>query len=550
MLALSAAGLLTLAFWPLAFHVYWAPKAAVCLVLVGPGLVALAGQLVGRSRSAWLAAGFLAWAGVSTLMSRSPTMALIGGVNAGTGLIFVAVLVGCWSLGREVEGARRRQLAGVIVGAAVANALVAWFQARGLVPPALESPGRAAGFTGNPVHLGAICAGALWLAAGRAGRERGHLGWLLAVGALAGGTQLSGGRAAFVVGAVAVLLGIREAGLRRRAVIIAAAAAGVVLFPIGAEGALLASGRSVGADAGAQVGLRLDLWRIGLEALGDRPLVGYGPGRFEAATSPRLSASLAGSGTANWTDAHNWVVEYAVTTGVVGLLLAGAWLAAAARRARGPLAGFALLAGAYLLVEPQSVVLTPLILLALGASGPGPPPRPGAERWWTLARVGAGLMGLGPAGLLLAGEVFLERGFTDASRRDFSRAHRVLPPWPEVSVVGSRIESFRAIEGRSEERRRTALSLAREATRRDPAHAGNWARLASLEVVWGGQDRAEAAVGRALERNPWNALALRTRIDLAQRRGDGRTLEETCRRLGRLRTPPAPCPGATMGTGP
>lgn len=287
MLAVTAAGLLSLAFSPLAFHTYWAPKAAVCLVLLGPGLVALVRLAVAGSRSAVVAGLFLAWAIVATLASENPTMALIGEAGSGTGLVFTAALVGCWALGRETGPGRRRQLAGVIMVSAVASGLVAWLQARGLVPPVLESPGRAAGFTGNPVHLGALCGGALWLIAHRIGRERSSPAWLVALVIVAGGAQLSGGRAAVLLSAAALIVAALRTNLRRGAAILVVAGFGFVVFPIGADGALLGSTRSLGPEAGSEVGLRFDLWGTGLKAATERPLVGWGPGAVRGRDVPQ-----------------------------------------------------------------------------------------------------------------------------------------------------------------------------------------------------------------------------------------------------------------------
>ncbi len=542
LLAVAAAALLPLVFSPQAFHLSWAPKAAVGLVVVGPGLVALARLVAARSRPAMLAALFLVWAGLCTLASESVPLAVLGGINHGTGLVFIALLVGCWALGRQLGELRRRQLALILVLVATANALMAWLQAHDLVPPALESPGRSSGFMGNPVHLGALCAGALWLLARRVGREEGQWAWLAAVAAVAGGAQLSGGRTAAVLCAVAVLGGLWRASFRRAAAVLAAACLGFAVFPLGAQGASQVSTRSVGPEAGTQVALRWDLWRMGLEASAERPVWGWGPGRFETATSPRLTAPLVRDG--RWRDAHNVVVEYAVTTGPLGLALFGWWLAAAARRSRGPLAGFALAAGLYLLVQPQSVAVTPLILLALGASGPRPADPARAWGGWTAAAAAGSALGLVGAGLLLVGEASLERGFTDSSLPDYRRAHRVLPPWPEVSVLGSRIEAYHALSSRREEHRTGSLALAREATRRDPSDATSWAYVANLELAWGSDARAATAVERALSRNPWQGMALGARAELARRRSDHTARADACRRLSQLGPVPRLCGGA------
>ncbi|MDP9386447.1 MAG: hypothetical protein M3Q48_00585, partial [Actinomycetota bacterium] len=178
LLALVAALVLPLAFSPEAYHSFWAPKAAVCLLLVGPGLVAVAHLWrtgVGGARPAAL---FLVAAAVSALLSDNVVAAVIGSPNWGMGVVFVAVLVGAWALGAAAGPERRHQIVLALVAGAAVNAAVAWLQARGLVPPPLESPGRSMGLAGNAVHAGALFAGGLWLCGELARRARRWVGWL------------------------------------------------------------------------------------------------------------------------------------------------------------------------------------------------------------------------------------------------------------------------------------------------------------------------------------------------------------------------------------
>ena len=99
---------------------------------------------------------------------------------------------------------------------------------------------------------------------------------------------------------------------------------------------------------------RLDNWRAGLQAFGDRPLLGWGPENHLVAASGYDRAAAA---TNRGRDrAHNMAVEKAVTEGVPGLL---AWLALwglsfvvivrAARRLAPPEQALAVFAGAALL---------------------------------------------------------------------------------------------------------------------------------------------------------------------------------------------------------
>lgn len=576
LLAVAAAFLLPVAFSPENYHRFWAPKAAVCLVLIVPGLVALGRLVRARSTAAVAASLFVGAAGVSTVLSDNPILSLTGAANWGTGFLFVVTLAAAWALGSVINEERRRQVVLAIIAAALMNAVVAWLQVRNLVPPSLESSLeagglRSGGLMGAPVHLGALVAGALWLVSGRVGRERKSLFWLAAVLVLTGAAQASGARSAIALAAVAVICSaVRAAmesrpGMVRGAAILAAAGIGLALAPVGAqagddkvggreEETVSASERVVDARSTARdIEGRLAVWRISRDSALERPVLGWGPGRFQEATSSRYTPEIAGAGNSAWKDPHNWVVEYAVTTGAVGLVLLGAWLALAARTSGGPLAAFSLTIGLFMLVEPQTVGLVPLALLALGAANRQRWPSisglsGGGGGWRVLVGVGA-VASVAAAGALLVGEFFLYRAFLDTSVASFDKAHALLPPWPEVAYVGSRTEAFYGLQ--SEPHARRSLALAREATRRDPADPSAWSYLGHIERKWGSNAAAAAAFDRSLERNPWLADGLQGQAMLARARGDDATADEACRRLRVLgRNPPPQCGGARSGPPP
>ncbi|HUR18542.1 MAG TPA: O-antigen ligase family protein [Acidimicrobiales bacterium] len=554
LLAVVGAGLLPVVFIDDLYWGAWAPKAAICLMLAGPGLVLLIRMLVTGSLPACLAFGFLGIATVSTAVSDRPALSLVGTANLGTGLLFVATLAGCWALGANAGERRRRQMVIVIIAAAVANAAVAWSQAR------VGDGGRTAGLMGNPVFLGGLVAGALLMVGRRFGLERRSWWWLPAVVLLAGAAQLSGGRAAVALALLALLASLRGAGSARAAALLAAVAVGVVLAPLGAEGVVLGSNRVSPPGAGVTrtgtapaaeaTDTRFAVWRISAGAVRDRPLVGWGPGRLGVATSPRYDAVAAQEGVV-LKDAHNWVVEYAVTTGLLGLALLLAWLGTAAWKARGPLAGFALVVAASGLVQPQHVALTPLAMLALGAAAAGSPAHESEitqqSQLLRGAWAAAALLGLG-AGLtagvvLLAGQIYLGRGVQNGSIPQVQRAVSLSPPWPEVLIAESGVEADRGITLGPPYRRKT-LALIRRAAGRDPADSSVWAELGAVELAWGSDARAASAFRRALERNPWEVGALLGLVKLAQRRADQGMLTESCRRLRTLNRPPSNCPAA------
>ena len=526
-----AALLLPVAFSSELYHSFWAPKAALTLLLLGPGLVAVARLALGGDVAARLATLFLGAAAASTAASQLPTATLVGGANWGTGLLFVAALAAAWGLGATAGPERRRQIAGALVAAALVNAVVAWMQAAELVPPSLESADRSSGLMGNPVHLGALLAGGLWLVCCRTADRR-RLGcWAGAVALLAGAAQLSGGRSALGLTVLVLAAAVRRAGWRRALVVLAASTLGMIAASAwAADAAVTASDRTVGAPT-RQLDVRGGLWRMGAEATLERPILGWGPGRYLEATGPRMTAEVSEGGVNGASDAHNWVVEYATTTGLLGLGLLGAWLVASVRRRTGPLLGFAGVAALFTLFEPQSVSLTPLALLALGASyrpsraGTDAPPAAG----WRVA----GAVGLAAsvvaAGVLLLGEVRLREATLDTSPERYGRAAALLPAWPEVSQAGSRIEAYHGLHDGAHARQ--AVALARQATRRDPTSAEAWANLSSLELKWGSDAAARRAAERALDRNPWMAGALVVRALAAEAAGDLPARDDSCRRL-------------------
>lgn len=537
LLAVVGAGLLPLVVVDAFYYGAWAPKAALCLVLLFPGLVVLARLVVGGSRPALLATAFLATAAVSTALSDRPTLSLTGAANWGTGWLFLATLAAAWTLGTFAGDRRRRQLLMAIVAAAVVNAAVAWAQVR----VGGGAGDRTRGLMGNAVFLGGLVAGGLWLLGRRFGAERRSWWWLPAIALVAGAAQLSGGRAAVALAAGAALASLRGAGWARGTALLAAVAVGVTLAPLGAPGSVLGSDRARQAAVAARTDTRFAVWRISAGAVAEHPLVGWGPGRFPAATGPRYDAVAAQEGGV-LKDAHNWVVESAVTTGLVGLALLLAWLGAAAWGARGPLAGFALVVAASSLIQPMNVALTPMAMLALGASGGGRDPGDeGLGRRWGTAVVLALGVGLAAAGVLLVGQASLQRGLQEDSPRLVQRANALSPPWPEVAGLVAGVEADRELNEGGQHRRRT-LELARQAVRRDPADPAQWAELGYVELAWGSNEGASTAFRRALEANPWDVESLVGRVTLARRLGDQAILTESCRRLRILGVAQSGCP--------
>lgn len=528
--------LLLVAFSPELYASFWAPKAALLLLVVVPGAVALVDAARTGVRGARWAVAFLVVAGVAAFTADTPLLSLLGGHGWGTGWLFLASLAGLWALGTRLRVDGRVLIGAALLTGAVASAAVAWIQAAFELPVEVLDPGgRSQGLQGNPVHLGTVAAAGLWLAAVylRSARRS----WPLLAGGmvLIGAVQFSGSRAALALTFIVVCFGAWRLGVRRGAAFVLA-----VVIGFGLAGMVDASSGQATATARAAASLnpgsssgRFAAWEASPSAVADQPLFGWGPGRFQAATSPEVGPEVArfeGAG-AEYTDAHNWVLELSVTTGLVGLLLFAGWIVGAAREARHPLVGVALVGAGVGLVQPLSVAVTPLLFLALGASM-SVTGRPGADSRWPRGVV-SGLTGVAviAAGIFTIGELELANAALDFSRPAVRTADRLLPAWPQVSDVAWRIEAYHAITERDDQAWERALEHAREAARRDPAASGAWVDLGDLALRRERTAEARAAYDRALERYPFNRRALAGRIALADREGDEQRVETLCGRL-------------------
>jgi hypothetical protein len=256
----------------------------------------------------------------------------------------------------------------------------------------------------------------------------------------------------------------------------------------------------------------------------ERPVLGSGPGRFRAATSRFRTLRLVRAEGADrlFVDAHDMIVEYAVTTGLPGLALLLGWLTLAVRRAgwRSPLAGFAVIVLAMHLVEPQNVALTPVAFLALGAAAPAG--RRASVPLRSLVPVQAVLAtaAAGTAALLLVGSFHLDQARLDLGLDQARQARELLPAWPEPRRVTAAASVFASrTEGRPE-LLAAARRWRRAAVARDPTDPALWIELARSELDAGLVDQAGSDFRRALRFDPWSAEALTGlgRVALAQGR--------------------------------
>lgn len=503
--------LLPVVFSPSVNAVYWTPAAALLIVVVGIGLPRLFWHAWARSLPHVLAAAFLAWAGLSALLSRNVVLSVVGLYGWGTGWLFLAAIVSAFAIGTDLDRHAVQLVTRALLGGALVNAVIALAQTvtdLTVFNLGLYS-GRAQGTLGNPVHLAVLLAAALAFTHELVDRSW-RLVWMPAL--LAAGIELSGSRSG-VVAVVVVLVWSVARNRRVGAVVVAAV---IVGFALGGAAAAVGAGvndtatsRIQGAAATGGLTPRIAMWDASVSALWDRPLTGWGPGQFRSATSSYRTLRMAHAEGSDvlYTDAHNVVVEYATTTGVVGLALAVAWILAAARRARGGLAMFATAMLVGHLFEPEWIRTTPLALLALGAATPrlATLRRP---RVLVVSAVAAATAASIAASILLIGDFHLDQGRLDFAPYHAQRAIELLPSWPEPATLEARIHLFAERTTRDPAELDAAVTWRRRAVARDDTDPSLWNALGETELFAAHPTRAMVAFDRALDFDPVSARAL------------------------------------------
>ena len=102
-------------------------------------------------------------------------------------------------------------------------------------------------------------------------------------------------------------------------------------------------------------GQRFMAWREGLRAFTHHFLIGAGPGQFRSVTSFLFPLSFMKPDPGEvFTDAHNLVIEYLTTTGILGAGALLLWLAVVLKSARGPLVAAALVSSRWSSRSPST----------------------------------------------------------------------------------------------------------------------------------------------------------------------------------------------------
>ena len=203
------------------------------------------------------------------------------------------------------------------------------------------------------------------------------------------------------------------------------------------------------------------VWRVTTGSVGEHPLVGWGPGTTQVAYLANATPAEIAEATRGWADAHNLFLETPVTSGILGLiplvalfvlLIGRAWRAGPERAWS---LGAAAALGAYAMVEPVNLVLTPLLFLfAAMAAGLGArEPASGMQRTPRGVRLGVGIvlgLSLVVSLTMIAGATFERWGREYGEEWAYRAALRV-QPWRLTSTEQLALQL--AAEGRAGDQR-------------------------------------------------------------------------------------------------
>jgi hypothetical protein len=328
-------------------------------------------------------------------------------------------------------------------------------------------------------------------------------------------------RSAYVLPVVALLAVAWFVRPDRRRLTIAAGAilVGLIAFTFIPE-AGGASTLDVGSQFSTTIGeeQRIAVATASLRAATERSMLGWGPSNAWSAFLSSGTSDEIRTATRAWRDTHNLVLEFAVTTGLLGVS-ALAWLGVqlARRVIRPPSDRMWCVAGAatlfvFSMYEPLDPTLTPMLFLLAGAVARRPADASGGARA-SRVRVGSRVVvgvALGAlvavAGLSLPSSILERWGRTHAGSRWALEGARLLAPWRLTTVEALALDL--ALDARSGDAAAAdeARALIADAVADHPDNPGIRVLAADVEVLLGDEDAARAWIDRHLERFPGDTV--------------------------------------------
>jgi O-antigen ligase len=526
--------LLVVCFLPALLFDSWTLRLALMLPLGVLGVAHLVRSAAARHLPSILLFAFVAWSFFSALLSGAVRSGLIGEAGRELSWITVTLAAGLWATGRTASERCRDALAPVLLAAIAVNALVGTLQV--LLQVEVGSLalyfGRPVGFSVNPVYFGAISAAGASLGVALAGRSW----WRIAATLLAAhGVALSGSRVAVgatLISCVALVLLRRE---RRVALLSIGTVAAMVL---GAYVAVWSTPGSTGQGsrlASVDDDGRTQVWRYALDAFTERPVQGYGIGRFRPAVQGKFSIEFA-SGAASdirlqpWFDPHNLLINVLVATGVVGTLLAAGWLVMAGRSARGAVVWAIVPIAITWSLQPAGLVTLPLVMLLLGAASATPDTRQPMMRR-RAATIWLGVGALASAWLVVA-DVRLGAAVEAVDASAAISAARMYPHDPVVAdLVAQVAEADLTVSVETSERWR------RRPTEYEPDRPLWWLRLARYQILYEDLPAARESLARADELQPNSVASVRVAMELSIEDDDRAGFEALVDRACTMRMP-------------
>jgi len=184
------------------------------------------------------------------------------------------------------------------------------------------------------------------------------------------------------------------------------------------------------------------------------------------------------------------------------------------------------------IVEPASMLTTPMVMLALGAAteplaGPSPAQQPDRTRSPVVAAL-ALLLGVGYCAI----DLRLDHAIRSADPGQMRAASNWYPSDPVVHDLLAQSVVFHLVVGTATPAE--ALAARKQVTEMDPSRVVWWVQYAALQLYLGQLPEARVSLEHAVKLEPWSSAAWPLLLTVAQRSGDHELEAEARTHLCRL----------------